>query len=68
MITGCDGTDSASDELSDYVIAACSPFTTSLSENIAVVKSLCIDVFYDRTYEREVGYKRSMTVCRRSLL
>jgi len=44
-VTACDDTDGASDELSDSVMAACSPFTTSLSKTVLVKKFRCIDVF-----------------------
>ena len=47
------------------LMAACSPFTTSSSKTIVVVKFRRTDVF-ERTGEREVGYKRFMKVCRRS--
>ena len=45
------------------LMAACSPFTTSLSKTIVVVK---FGLFYERTGEREMGYKRLMIVWRRS--
>jgi len=48
------------------LMAACMPFTTSSSKAIVVVKFRRADVFYERTGEREVGYKRLMMVCRRS--
>jgi len=61
---------STSDELSDSVMTACSPFTMSLSKTINyhgshVSAHWCV---YERTCQREVGYKQLMTVCRLSLL
>ena len=49
------------------LFSACSPFTTSSSDyrGSQVSAHWC---FYERTSEREVGYKRLMPVCRRSLL
>jgi len=51
------------------LLCACSSFTTSSSKTTVVVKFRRIDVFMrEQVSEREVGYKRLMPVCRRSLL